>query len=102
MSIHQREECNVVEGSACSCSRPTWKSTSHTMATKVSRTKSKLPMRSLPRVQCKRRTHETSMGCVHMHQRIFVIEECGNPNRDWNIMEKDGEDNRRLGRLVKI
>jgi hypothetical protein len=31
MSIHQRKELNVVEGSACNCSYPTWKLASHIM-----------------------------------------------------------------------
>jgi hypothetical protein len=32
----QQKEFNVIERSECNCSHPTWKSISHTMATKVS------------------------------------------------------------------
>jgi hypothetical protein len=65
------------------------------MATKVSQTTSWVPMRSLPWAQYKRRTPETSMGCVHMHRRISIIERYGNPSRVWKAMEKDGEDNQK-------
>jgi len=35
MSTHQREELNMVEGSACNYSCHMWKPTSHAIATKV-------------------------------------------------------------------
>ncbi len=35
------------------------------------------------------------MGCVHMHQGIFAIEEWGNPNYVQNVMEKFGENNQK-------
>ncbi len=35
------------------------------------------------------------MGCVHMHQGIFVIEEWGSPNCVQNVMEKTGENNQK-------
>ncbi len=47
MSICQQEGLNVVEGSACNCFRPTWKSTSCAMATKVSQIASCVSVRSL-------------------------------------------------------
>jgi hypothetical protein len=39
------------------------------------------------------------MGCVHTHQRIFAIERCGNPSHLQSIMEKDGEDIRKVGKV---
>jgi len=95
MSIHWWKEWNVVGRNMCSCSQPTWKSTFHAMATKVSWTTSWVPMHSLPWVQRKRWTFVTSMGCVHTYWRIFIIEGCGNPSHIQSIMEKDGEDNRK-------
>jgi len=93
MSTHQREEWNVVEKSAYSCSHPTWKPSSRVMAIKKSHTPSWVPVRSLPWAQCKNWTLITLMGCVHTHQGILRIEGCGIPSHVWSIVEKDGEDN---------
>jgi len=41
----------------------------------------------------------TSMGCVHMHQRILAIEGCGNPSCIWSTVQKDGEDNWKVGKV---
>jgi hypothetical protein len=48
MSTCQRKELNVVEGSTCNYFHPTWKPTSHIMATKVSRIASWVQVHSLP------------------------------------------------------
>ncbi len=48
MSTRQRKELNLVERSACNCSRPTWKLASCIMAAKVSRIASWVPVHSLP------------------------------------------------------
>jgi hypothetical protein len=50
-------------------------------------------------VEHKKWTLVTSMGCVHTHQKIPTIERCGNPSHVWNIMEKDGEDNRKVRKV---
>jgi len=54
MSICQWEELNIFERSTCSWYCPTWKPTSQTMAAKVSRITSWVPMHSLPWIQHKR------------------------------------------------
>ncbi len=89
----------MVERSACNCFHFTWKSTSRVMTTKVSQIASWVPMCSLLVVQHKRWTLITLMGCVHTHQRIFAIERCGNPSHLQSIMEKDGEDIRKVGKV---
>jgi len=38
------------------------------------------------------------MGCVHTHRKILVIEKWGNPNHVWNVVEKTGEDNWKVGK----
>jgi hypothetical protein len=53
---------------------------------------------SLTWAQCKRRTLLASMGCVHTHRRIPTIEGCGSPNCIRNVVEKDGENNRKVGK----
>ncbi len=42
------------------------------------------------------------MGCVHMHQRIPTIEGCANPSRVQSVMEKNGEDNQKPGKIGQI
>jgi len=37
------------------------------------------------------------MGCVHTHKGIHAIEWWGSPNRVRNIVEKNGEDNQKVG-----
>jgi hypothetical protein len=39
------------------------------------------------------------MGCVHTHWGNLAIEECGNPSHDWNVVEKNGEDNWKVGKI---
>jgi hypothetical protein len=43
------------------------------------------------------------MGCVHRHQRISTIEECGSPSCIWNVVEKIKEDNwkaKKIGQII--
>jgi hypothetical protein len=94
-----QKEWNMVQGSACNYSHPTWNSTSYTIATKISWTTSWVLVCSLPWVQCKRWTLVASMGCVHTHQIIPTIERCGNPSHIHNVVKKDGEDNRKVGKV---
>ncbi len=56
-------------------------------------------MHALPWAQCKRWTPIALMGCVHMHQEILAIQGCGNPSHIWNVMESDGEDNQKVGKV---
>ncbi len=94
-----QEEWNVVEGNVCNYFHLTWKLTSHGRVTKVIQTTSWVFMCSLPWAQRKRWTLVASMRCVHTHQGILTIERCGNPSRIWNIVEKDGEDNWKVGKV---
>jgi hypothetical protein len=88
----------MVEGSVCNCSHPTWNLTSCTTATKMLWTTSWVLMCSLPWAQCKRWTLVALMGCVHMHRKIPIIERCGNLSHIQNVVEKDGQDNRKVGK----
>jgi hypothetical protein len=54
MSTHQQKELNVVEGSACNYSCPTWKLAFCAMVAKMLQIASWVPMSLLPRTQCKR------------------------------------------------
>jgi hypothetical protein len=56
MLIRRRKELNVVEGITCNCLCPTWKLTSHVMATKVLQIASWVHVHSLSWVQRKRWT----------------------------------------------
>ncbi len=98
MSTHQQKELRVVKGSACSYFLPTWKLTCRIMAAKVSWTSSWVPMHSFPWMQHKKWIHVKLMGCVHTHQRGFAIEGCGNPSYVLSVMEKIGENNRKVGK----
>jgi hypothetical protein len=69
------------------------------MTKKVSWITSWVPVCSLLWVQRKRWTLVASIGCVHMHQRIFTIERCGNPSCIRNVVKKDGEDNWKVGKI---
>jgi hypothetical protein len=103
MSIHRREELNVVERNACNCCCPTWKPTFHAMVAKMLWIASWVPMCSLPWTQCKRWIPIGSMGCVHTNQGLFTIEGWGNISRIWNVLQKSKEDNqkaRKIGRTV--
>jgi hypothetical protein len=42
------------------------------------------------------------MGCVHMHQGIPTIEGCGSPSHVQNVVEKNGENNQKLGKMSQI
>jgi hypothetical protein len=37
-----------------------------------------------------------------MHRGIPVIEGCGSPNRVQSIVEKDGENNRKIGKVSQV
>jgi len=102
MLIHRWEEWKVVEGSACNCSRPIWKSTSYAMVVKLSQITSWVLMCSLPWAQCKKWTHVTSMGCVHTHWRVFAIEGCDKPNHVQNVVKKNREDNQKVGKVGQV
>ncbi len=39
------------------------------------------------------------MGCVHTHQRMLVINRSGNLNHVWNVVEKIGECNWKIGNI---
>ncbi len=80
MSTCQREKLNMVEGSACNYSCPTWKPTFPIMATKMLQIASWVFVRLLPWAQCKKRIPIKLMGCVHTHQGIPTIEGYGSPN----------------------
>jgi hypothetical protein len=92
----------MVEGSACSCFHPTWKPTSHMMATKVSWTTSWVPMASLSWTQCKRWTLIGLMGCMHAQHMILTIEGWDSPNCVWNAMKIIGENNWKAGKISWI
>jgi len=34
-----------------------------------------------------------------MHQEILAIQGCGNPSHIWSVMESDGEDNQKVGKV---
>ncbi len=99
MLTHQRKELKVVEGSACNCSHPMWKPKSHAMATKVSRITSWVPMCSLLWAQHKRWVPIGSMGCVHTHWGMPIIEGWGSPSHIQNVVQKIGEDNRKARKI---
>jgi hypothetical protein len=100
---HWQEELNMVERNACIYYHPTWKPTSHTMATKVLRITSWVLMCSLPwTLECKKWIPIGLMGCVHTHRRIPTIKNWGSPNCVWNVMEKIGEDNWKAWKIGRI
>jgi hypothetical protein len=105
MSTHQWEELNVVKRNTCNYSCPTWRSTSRTMAAKVSRIASWVLVHSLSWAQRKRWIPIGSMGCVHTHQRILTIEGWGSLSHIQKVVEKIGEDNwkaRKTSRVVSL
>jgi len=99
MLTHQWEELKVVKRSACSCFHPTWKSTSHAMATKMLQTTSWVHVCSLGWVQRNKWMLVRSMGCVHTHWRKPTIEGCGSSSYIWSVMEIIGEDNWKVGKI---
>jgi hypothetical protein len=93
MSTCQQKELNVIKGNTCSCFHPMWKPTSCAMVGKVSQIISWVFMCSLFWAQLNKWIPIGSMGCVHTHWRIPIIERCGSPNHVQNVMEKTKEDN---------
>jgi hypothetical protein len=102
ISICQRKELNVVEGSACNCFRPIWKPTSHTMVAKVLWIVSWVPMHSLPWAQPKRWIPIRLMGCVHTHWGMHAIEGWGSPSHIWSVVQKTRENNRKAVKIDRI
>jgi hypothetical protein len=98
----QWKELNMFEGNTCNYSRPMWKLASYIMATKVLRTTSWVLMCLLPWTQRKKWIPIVSMGCVHMHQRIPIIEGWGNLNHIRTTMEKTREINWKLKKISWI
>jgi hypothetical protein len=39
------------------------------------------------------------MRCVHTHQGILAIEKWGNPNCIRSVVEKNGKDNQKVGKI---
>jgi hypothetical protein len=60
------------------------------MATKVLWIGSWILVHSLPWTQHNKWIPIGLMGCVHTHQRIFTIEECGSPSCIQSVVEKWG------------
>ncbi len=92
----------MIEGSTCNCFRPTWKPTSRTMVAKVSQIASWVPMHSLPWAQCKRCISIRSMECVHTHRGMHVIERWGSLSHIWNVVQKIGENNWKVGKTNRV
>ncbi len=69
------------------------------MIAKMSRTIAWVPMRSLPWAQHKRWTLVALMGFVHKHQMIPTIQRCGSLSHIWSVVEKDGENNQKVGKV---
>jgi len=102
MSTHRWKELNVVEGSVSNYSCPTWKPTFCAMAAKVLQIASWVLMGLLPWTQRKRWIPIGSMGCVHTHQGMLVIEEWGSPSGIWSDVQRIGEDNWKVGRTSQV
>jgi len=99
---HQWKELNMFEGNTCNYSHPMWKVASHVMATNVLRTTSWVLMCLLPWTQCKKWIPIMSMGCMHMHQRIPIIEGWSSLNHIRTAMEKTKEINWKLRKISWI
>jgi hypothetical protein len=99
MSTCWWEKLNMVEGSSCSYSCPTWKPTFFLMATKMLQIASWVLVCLLRWVQCKRWIPIKLIGCVHTHQGIPTIERYCNPNHVWNVVEKIRENNQKVGKI---
>ncbi len=69
------------------------------MVTKVSRIASWVLVCSLLWVQHKRWIPIGLMRCVHTHQGILAIEKWGNPNCIRSVVEKNGKDNQKVGKI---
>jgi hypothetical protein len=99
MLIRQQEEFNMFEGSTCNCFRPMWKLAFCAMTSKVSWTTSWVLMHSLSWTQRKRWIPKGLMGCVHTHQKIFVIKGWGSSSHIRSVVEKIGEVNWKFGKI---
>ncbi len=99
ISTCQQKELIVAKGSACSYFLPMWKPTFRTMVANVSWTSSWVLAHSLPWSQHKKWIPIRLMGCVHMHWGRFAIERCGSSSCMLNVMEKIGEDNRKVEKI---
>jgi hypothetical protein len=102
MSTPWREKLIVAEGNTCNYFRPSWKPTFHAMVKKVLWTSSRVCVCSLPWVQLKRWIPIRSMGCVHTHWGRCIIEGCESQSHVRNIVEKIGEDNQKVGKLLEL
>ncbi len=83
----------MFEESACNCSHPLWKPTSHIMVTKVLRTTSCVHVHLLQWTQCKRWKPIGLIGCVHTHRRILANEGWGSSSCIQSVVEKIKEVN---------
>jgi hypothetical protein len=72
------------------------------MAAKVLQIASWVLMGLLPWTQRKRWIPIGSMGCVHTHQGMLVIEEWGSPSGIWSDVQRIGEDNWKVGRTSQV
>jgi hypothetical protein len=99
MSIRPWKQLNVVEGNACHCSCPTWKLTFRPMVAKVLQITSWVLVRSLPWAQHKSWIPIGLMGCVHTHQRIFLIKGWGSPSHVQSVVEKTKENRWKVGNI---
>jgi hypothetical protein len=102
MSTHQQKEWMWLKEVHVICFRPMWKPTSRTMVTKVSRITSWVLMHSMPWTQRKRWTPIGLMGCVHTRWKMPTIEGWGSPSHIQNDVKKNGEDNRKVGKISQI
>jgi GH43 family beta-xylosidase len=99
MLMHQQKELSLAKGSACNCSCPMYKPTSHTIITKVLWIASWVPMHSLPWAQHKKWIPIRSIGCVHTHWGRLAIEGCASPSHIQSVVEKIGEDNWKVEKI---
>ncbi len=102
MLVCRKKELNVIERNACNCFHPVCKPSSQTMATKVSWIISWVLMCLLSWTQCKKWIPIGSMRCVHTHWGMPTIEGWDNPNHVWNVVEKNGEDNKKVRKTSQI
>jgi len=102
MLIRWWKELNVVEGSTCNCSHPTWKLTSYVMATKVSQIASWVLVHSLPWTPHKKWIPIGLMGFVHTHWRMPIVEGWGSPSHLRSVMQKIREDNQKVGKTSQV
>jgi hypothetical protein len=102
MSIHQQEELSVTERNTCSCSHPTWKSTSCVVMAKMLQTTLWVPMPLLPWLQHKKSIPIRLMGCVYTHRKRHAIEGCTSPSYIQSVVEKIGEYKLKVRKISRI